>query len=253
MKLKDKVAIVTGSSRGIGKAIALGFAKEGAKVVIAARTEVENERMPGTIHKTAEMIRAMGGTALPVKCDLTIEQDIVDMVKKTLAEFGRIDILVNNAGIAYFRPAWEMPLKRWDIVLRINLTGAFVCAREVLPKMMEQKSGSIINISSIDATKTDSGFSGIAYGVSKAGLERFTKSLASEVGKYNIAVNSVRPRNGVDSEGFRAVAPPDIVAKADSSDRMVKVAIFLAGQDATRCTGMTATDEEYCNWHGIII
>ena len=126
MKLKDKVAIVTGSSRGIGKAIALGFAKEGAKIVVAARTEVENERMPGTIYKTAEMIKAMGGQALPVKCDVTIEQDIEDMAKKALAEFGRIDILVNNSGIAYFRPAWEMPSKRWDIVLRVNLTGAFL-------------------------------------------------------------------------------------------------------------------------------
>jgi len=144
MRLSGNVAVVTGSSRGIGKAIAVGLAREGADIVVASRTEIENERLPGTIYKTADEVRALGRRALPVRCDVTSEQSINDMVVKALAEFGRIDILVNNAGVAYPYPLVETPLKRWELMLKVNLTGAFLCIKAVLPKMIEQNSGSII-------------------------------------------------------------------------------------------------------------
>lgn len=249
-RLAGKVAIVTGSSRGIGKAVALGLAQEGASVVVCARSEFENEKLPGTIFKTADEIRALGQRALPVKCDISNEHDIEEMVKKALQEFGRIDILVNNVGIAVPQSILEMSLKRWELVLRINLTGAFLCSKAVLPGMIERKTGSIINISSIAATDRFTGFTGIAYGVSKAGLERFTWSLASEVGRYNIAVNALKPKEGVDTEGLRLVSS-ETSKKFDKPDRMVKVAIFLAAQTASQITGMVATDEEYCLWHGL--
>lgn len=127
MKLEGKVCIVTGSSRGIGKAIAVGFAREGASAVAAARTETETERLPGSIHKTAEEIRSLGGHVLAVRCDVTSEEEVEEMVRKTLEEFGRIDILVNNAAVAYYAPLLEMPFKRWDPVLRVNLKGTFLC------------------------------------------------------------------------------------------------------------------------------
>jgi len=104
VKLEGKVAIVTGSSRGIGKAIAQGFAREGASVVVAARTVVENEQLPGTIYKTAEEIKALGGQAIPIKCDITSDQSVNEMVKRTLDEFGHIDILINNAAVSYPNP-----------------------------------------------------------------------------------------------------------------------------------------------------
>jgi len=250
LKLSDKVAIVTGSSRGLGKAIAIGFAREGASVVIAARTGVEGP-IPGTIYKTAEEIKALGRRALPIKCDVTSEQSINDMVQKALAQFGRIDILVNNAGVAYYPPVLEIPLKRWELVIRVNLIGTFLCTKAVLPKMVEQRQGSIINISSVSATEKGSSVTGVAYGVSKAGIERFTWGLASEVGKYNIAVNALKPKGVVDTEGMRFMLPDEDQSQWVSPDRMVKAAIFLAAQDATGVTGTVAFDEEFCVWHGL--
>ena len=253
MKLQGKVAIVTGSSRGLGKAIAIGLATDGADVVVAARTEVENLQLPGTIYKTAEEIQALGHRALPIKCDVTKEQSVNDMVQKTLSEFGHVDILVNNAGVAFYYPIVETPLKHWELVLRVNLVGAFLCSKAVLPKMMEQKGGSIINISSLAADERvlSTVSTGVAYAVAKAGLDRFTWGLASEVGQYNIAVNAVKPAKVVDTEGMRFWMPDADKSQWESPERMVRCAIFLASQDANGVTGTVATDEELCTWHGL--
>ncbi len=253
MKLNGKVAIVTGSSRGIGKAIAIGFAKEGAKVVVAARTETDSEKSPGTIYKTADEIQVLGGSALPIKCDVTDEQNVNDVVQKALSEFGQVDILVNNAGVAFPYPIVETPLKRWELVLKVNLIGAFICSKAVLPKMIEQGSGSIINISSLAADERVLGTvpTGVAYAVAKAGLDRFTWGLAEEVGRYNIAVNALKPAGVVNTEGMRLWQPGADKSKWESPEKMVKCAIFLAGQDAKGVTGAIATDEELCIWHGL--
>lgn len=252
MKLKDKVAIITGSSRGLGKILALAFAREGARVVVTARTEVESGKLPGTIYQTAEAIQAEGGYALPIKCDVTSEENINEMVKRTLNELGRVDILVNNSGIAVTQSTLDITLKRWELALSINLTGAFLCSKAVLPGMIEQKSGSIINITSVASIRRTPEFTGIIYGVSKAGLDRFTTSLAAEVGKYNIAVNALRPVEGIETEGLKAQSKGETSERWDTPDKFIKAAIFLAGQTAAGVTGMVANDEEYCLWHGLI-
>jgi citronellol/citronellal dehydrogenase len=251
LELKDKVSIITGSSRGLGKILALNFAREGARVVVAARTEVEKESLPGTIYKTAEAIKAEGGYALPVKCDVTSEESVGETVKKVLDELGRIDILVNNAGTAFPRTIMETPLRRWELVLKVNLTGAFLCSKAVLPGMMERKSGSIINITSIDAMARSSGFAGAAYGVSKAALERLTWSLAAEAGKFNIAVNGLKPREGIETEGLLAVSGGAGKERWEPPEKFIRAAIFLAKQDASGVTGTIASDEEYYLWHGL--
>ena len=126
LSLKNKVAIVTGGSRGLGKAIAMGLSKEGARVVVAARTEVEKSGLPGTIHQTVEELKASGGEALAVKCDVTNEESVNLMVEKTIEQFGHIDVLVNNAGVAFYYPILETPVKRWELVIKVNLVGAFL-------------------------------------------------------------------------------------------------------------------------------
>jgi NAD(P)-dependent dehydrogenase (short-subunit alcohol dehydrogenase family) len=251
VRLNGKVAIVTGASRGLGKAIAIGFAKEGANVVVAARTELESKELPGTINQTANEIKALGGEALPIRCDVTNEQSVNEMVQKTQDKFGHIDVLVNNAGVAFYRPVLETFLKRWELVIRVNLTGAFVCSKAVLPQMIKQNSGSIINISSLAADERDEGTvpTGLAYAVSKAGLDRFTWGLATEVGKHNIAVNTVKPYAVVDTDGMRFWQPDADKSMWQSSDMMVKAAIFLASQDSKGTTGVVATDREICTWH----
>lgn len=246
MNLDGKIAIVTGGSRGIGKAMAMGLAQSGAVVVVAARTDVETPAMRGTIDMTARQIRETGGEAIAVRCDVTDEKQVGEMVSKATDRFGRVDVLVNNSGIAFPARAWEMPLKRWELVLRVNLTGAFLCARAVLPGMMERRSGSIINISSIQATGRGSVDTGIAYGVSKAALERFSTGLADEMAPYNVAVNCLKPRGAVDTEGMRYLHASADKSRWDPPDMMIRACVFLAGQNGDGVTGLVATDEEIC-------
>lgn len=253
MKLEGKVAIVTGASRGIGKAIAIGFAREGADIIIAARTEVERKEIPGTIYATAEEIHSLGRRVLPVRCDITNEQDVEALVNKVLDELGRVDILVNNAGIAYPSPILEIPVKRWDIVMSVNVRGTFLCTKAVLPKMVEQGSGNILNITSNAANRKIKSPTGAVYCVSKAAIDAFTWQLAAELGEYNIAVNALKPRGAIATEGMQARNPDqEWWSQWDSPDLMVKAAIFLAVQDASGITGVVATDEEICSWHGLL-
>ena len=254
MKLQGKVAIVTGASRGLGKAMAVGLAAQGAEVVVVARTETEKEHLPGTIHQTAEEIRALGRRALAVRCDVGNEQDVEEMVRRTVQELGRIDVLVNNAGIAIYAPIMELPLRRWELVLRVNLTGTFLCSRAVLPHMVAQRRGSIINLSSVegDLRARSTLRTGVVYGVTKHAIERFTYGLAAEVGQYNIAVNCLKPKWAVDTEGMRYLNPDSDRRGWDTADMMVKAAVFLACQDASGVTGIVATDEELCQWHALI-
>jgi citronellol/citronellal dehydrogenase len=253
MKLKDKVAIVTGSSRGIGKAIAIDFAKEGAAVVIAARTETEQEKLPGTIYTTADEIRAFGGMTLPVRCDVADEQSVEEMVKKTLDEFGKINILVNNAAIGYYRSFMETPIRHLDLAFRVNLRGPFLCIKSILPEMIKQKSGSIINISSSAADEIYSRIkrpeeprrrTGIIYGATKAALDRLTCGLAAEVVEYNIAVNALKPSAPTYSEGLAMWNPDAVGLFRSPHEFMTKAAIFLATQDSKGLTGGVFFDEE---------
>lgn len=260
MRLEGRVAIVTGSSRGIGKAIAVDFAREGAKVVVAARTEVA-DRLAGTIYDTVEEIKGLGQEAIAVKCDVSSEEDVRAMVNKALQEFGQIDVLVNNAGLGSYRLIKETTAQHWDLVMRVNLRGPFLCIKEVLPTMMERRKGSIINISSAAAQEVFSRvprpdgvqrLTGCAYGASKAALERFTIGLAEEVRGYNIAVNALKPSRPIYSPGV-ASWNPDVGDKAYVSPHlfMTKAAIFLAAQDASSITGGLFFDEELCQKYGL--
>jgi len=245
-KLKGKVAIVTGASRGIGKAACFGLAREGANIVVAARTETAT-KLPGTIHQTAEEIRALGVKALAVRTDVSDEASVEQMVGKTLDEFGRIDILVNNAAVAWYPPLWETPTKRWDLVIGVNLRGTFLCTKAVLPALMKQKSGSIINISSRGADIGRGTLTGIAYGSTKAAIERFSNVLGQDIKPYNIAVNSIKPRAAVATEGMIFNNPGRDYSSWDKPDDfMVKAIVFLAGQDASGVTAEVLIDDELC-------
>ncbi len=252
--MRNKIAIVTGASRGIGKAIALGFAREGATVVVAARSEsAPSDRLPGSIHETVAEIERLGGRGLAVRCDVTDEAGVAAAVGKTLETYGRVDVLVNNAAIDFPLPVADMPLKRWDIVMRVNATGPFLCAKAVLPAMIAQGRGSIINISSQAATERGDktvDYSA-AYAASKAALDRFTWALAAEVGRHNIAVNGLKPAGVVDTEGMRLWVPEEERHGWTSAAAMVTCAVFLAKQDAQGVTGMVDIDDEYIRRYGL--
>src|SRR5262249_28524175 len=146
-KLNGKVAIVAGSSRGIGKAIAKGFSREGARVAVVARTTATG-RIPGTINQTAEEIGAEGGVALPVRCDITQEADVEAMVRQVQKELGPVDILCNSAAVNPSMPLVEVTFKRWELIFRVNVHGAFLLSRAVIPEMTQRRSGNIIHLTS---------------------------------------------------------------------------------------------------------
>ena len=249
MKLKGKVAIVTGGSRGIGKQICLTFAKEGASIVVAARTEKEGQaRLPGTIHQTVEEIGRIGGRAIAVRTDITVDEDVERMAQRTLAEFGRIDILVNNAAANLNAKIIDLPIKRWDLMMRVNLRGNFICAKAVLPTMIEQKSGNIIGITSI-AAKRMAPPGEVCYSITKSGIELFCWGLAQEVKEHNIAVNDLYPTGGVTTDGFKHVfrktkLDDDILKHMKSPEQIAEAALWIAQQNAGTFTGRSVNDDE---------
>jgi len=184
MSFKDQVVIVTGSSRGIGKEIALAFAREGASVVLSGRNEQALTPVAADVEKA-------GGKALVCATDVSETQSAQNLIDQTLQKFGRIDILVNNAGITRDNILLRLNEDDWDTVIDINLKGAFNCAKAVAKPMMKQRIGCIINITSVVGQMGNAGQSN--YAASKAGLIGFTKSLAKELASRNIRVNAVAP------------------------------------------------------------
>jgi len=207
-KLDDKVAIVTGASRGIGKATSLLFAKEGAKVVCAARTMNEGEHMlEGSLGSTVAEIKKAKGIALPVVTDVSDEESCMTLVETTKKEFGPVDVLVNDAALSYFIPIKDYPTKRWVRAFSVNVHGPFMLSKLVLPDMIARHRGAIVNVSSGAAIGPGRGpyqtigGGGTMYGATKAALERFSQGLAEEVYQYGITVACVSPSLVVPTPG----------------------------------------------------
>ncbi len=192
MKIEKKVAIVTGASRGIGRAIALKLAERRCNVVV---NYLKNKEKTLDVVK---FVKKHGAEGLAVKADVSKFNEVKEMVEKTIEKFGRIDVLVNNAGVISKKYSIaEIDEEEWDRVLNINLKGTFNCCKAVVPYMIEQRVGKIVNISSIAGRM--GGMVGVHYAASKAGVLGLTYALASELAKYNITVNAVAP-NAVDTE-----------------------------------------------------
>jgi NAD(P)-dependent dehydrogenase (short-subunit alcohol dehydrogenase family) len=185
LRLKNKVALVTGGGRGIGKAISLAYAREGAKIAICARMGAE-------LQETAKDIRKLGGKCLETVCDVSQEESVASIVKELEKGFGAVDVLVNNAGVLTRpTPIAELEIRKWDHTIAVNLRGSFLMTRAVLPLMTCLKGSSIINISSMIGCGVYANFS--AYTASKWGIEGLTQTLAAELRSSGIRVNSVDP------------------------------------------------------------
>lgn len=232
--LEGKVAIVTGASRGLGKAMALELARAGASVAVAARTVEEGRSpLPGTIHETVDEIEKLGGNSMAVRCDVTREDDVEELIKVVTDHFGRVDIMINNAGITTPEPFLKLSAKKWDLVMSVNLRGTFLCTKAVLPQMVEQRRGHVINLSSVLAKTIKYS---IAYGVSKAALERFTLGLAKEMKKHNVAVNSLCPDFTV-TEAVTTFLKDVDTTGWQNPEMWGKYAVMVAAQDAGSLTG----------------
>jgi 3-oxoacyl-[acyl-carrier protein] reductase len=224
MRLKDKVALITGGGRGIGKAIAVAYAREGARLARCARTAPELEQ-------TRDEVRALKAECSVWPCDVSLEEPVKDLIAKIKQEFGRIDVLVNNAGVMTRPvPITELEVKKWDYTIAVNLRGPFLITQAALPMMLKQKSGSIINVSSSIGREAYANF--IAYAASKWGLEGFTQTLAAEVGSSRIRVNSVAPGYvATKITGYRGTSPESVT----------DVFVYLASDESKNITGKMLT------------
>ena len=239
-KLEGKVAIITGASRGVGEYMALEFAKEGCNVAVAARTEAEGQsRLEGTIADTARELEALGVRALAVRCDVTDDAEIEAMVARTMQEFGRIDILVNNAGIMAPARLVDMPVKRWDLMWRVNVRGAIACSKAVLPHMIAQHDGVIFNISSIAGDQGGAG--NIAYKLTKHALRQLAEGLANEEREHNIRVFALSPLGWVPTPGtlfYRLdETMPEVGPMLERPEAMGQAAIYLCGEEGKALSG----------------
>ena len=206
MDLKGKTAIVTGAAQGIGKVIALGLAKSGADIAVSDINE-------DSLSSAVKEIEALGRKAIAVKMDVSSLKDCEEMVKKTIDAFGKVDILINNAGITRDTVLLRMKEEQWDQVIQVNLKGTFNCTKAVIRGMFKQKSGKIINISSVTGAMGNAGQAN--YSASKAAVMGFTKSIAREYAHCGITVNAVAP-------GFIKTAMTDAIPEKDR-DAMISI------------------------------
>ena len=243
MQMEGMVAIVTGASRGLGRAIAKAYAKEGARVVVTGRPHSPTG-LPGTAEQTAHDIQRAGGEALAVPCDVTEEDQVKSMAQQVIDRYGKIDVLVNNAGIMIpSEPFLDIGPDRWDELWAVNVRGPYLTCRYVIPIMMRQRRGSIVNIGSRAADVPRNG--GTAYSSSKAALHMFSLCLAEELREYNIAVNVLSP-GALKSEGSSVIP----WAQHDWHERVEPEecgpsAVFLALQTAETLTGQVKLRAEF--------
>ena len=239
MKLENRTAIVTGSRRGIGRAIVLALAKEGANVVVSDISQEDCQ-------KVVNEIKGLAGKGLALKCDVTSRDDVEVMVKRTVAEFGRLDILVNNAGIIAFKPFLELTDEDWDSTINVNLKGQFLCAQVAAREMIKNKWGRIINIASISSGGCGIAFPLIAhYTASKGGIVALTEALALELTPQGINVNAICP-GAINTDMAKGVKESGQLeqlllripkSRLGEPEDIANLAVFLASEESNYISG----------------
>jgi citronellol/citronellal dehydrogenase len=245
---KGRVAIITGASRGIGRAIAMGLAREGCNIVIAAKSIESTEKLPGSIYTVAKEVEALGAQALPLQVDVREGDQIDAMVAQTMSRFGRVDILINNAGALWWQPMLETPAKRFDLVMDVNARASFMACRAVLPHMIERRWGHIINMSPPIDLKIVPGK--IAYCISKFGMTLISHGLAEEVRGSNVAVNALWPVTVIESQASInwKLGTPEMWRKPDI---LVDCVLKLVVKDKLEVTGQALLDEDFLRSEGV--
>lgn len=239
MSLKNKVLFITGASRGIGLAIALKAAKDGAKIAVAAKTVTAHDKLPGTIHTAVDAIKEAGGEAIAIACDVRDEEQIKNAIAKTVEAFGGIDIVVNNAGAIQLTDTENTDMKRFDLMQSVNARAVYMTVKHALPHLKQSANPHILNLSPPLNLDADWFAPHLAYTLSKYGMSMCTLGMAREFRKQKIAVNSLWPETAIDTsairnilgdvqESFAAARTPDIVADA---------AYWIFNQPSDACTG----------------
>lgn len=239
--LNGRVAIVTGASRGIGKALAIRLAEEGADVAIAAKSEQSTGKLPGSIHETADAIRALGRRSIAIPTDVRDENAIRNMVDRTVAELGRLDILVNNAGAIWTRPILDTPPKRFDLMVGVNVRAAYIACYYALPHMVQQKWGHILNMCPRLSVTPSPGK--VGYMISKLGMARLAIGLAAEHKKDNVAANTLWPRTIIESQASINLGMADR-SQWRTPEIICDASLAIFAQEPCTSTGREWIDED---------
>lgn len=252
MQFKNKTVIITGASRGIGKAIGLRLAKEGANIVIASKSVEENPKLGGTIFSAAAEMEAVGGGALAVQCDIRFEEQVQNVVDKTVEKFGGIDILVNNASAINLTPTEQTEPKRYDLMYDINVRGTFMMSRACIPFLKKATNAHILNLSPPINMDLKWFQNHLAYTISKYDMSMIALGLSAELKKYNIAANALWPRTTIATAAVNNLLGGEMLMKMSrTTDIIADAAFYILSKPSTTCTGNTFIDEEVLAAEGI--
>ena len=254
MSLQGKRIFITGGSRGIGLAIALRAARDGASVAIAAKTAEPNPKLPGTIYSAAEEIKAAGGTALPIQCDLRDETQIAAAVAQAAAKFGGIDILINNASAINLTRTAETPAKRFDLMFDVNVRGTFLTSQAAIPFLRDSaeagRNPHILNLSPPLSMKPKWFKNHVAYTMAKYGMSMCVLGMSEEFKRDGIAVNALWPRTAIDTAALQMIPGVDTAA-CRTPEILSDSAYIILNRNSKECTGNFFVDDEVLASEGI--
>lgn len=253
MSFQNKTVFITGASRGIGKAIALKLAKEGANIVIAAKSIQENPKLGGTIFSAAEEVEAAGGKALPVQCDVRFEEQIQQAVESAVKTFGGIDILINNASAISLSKIEQTESKAFALMHDINVKGTFFVSKACIPYLKNGNNAHILNLSPPINLDRKWFTNHVAYTMSKYNMTMIALGLSGELKKYNIAANTLWPKTTIATAAVRnLLGGENLIKMSRSTEIIADAAFYILSKPSTECTGNCFIDEEVLASEGIV-
>eukprot|EP01100_Stratorugosa_tubuloviscum_P015260 TRINITY_DN864_c0_g1_i1.p1 TRINITY_DN864_c0_g1~~TRINITY_DN864_c0_g1_i1.p1 ORF type:complete len:304 (-),score=153.08 TRINITY_DN864_c0_g1_i1:57-929(-) len=253
--LKGKTILITGASRGIGKAIGLRAARDGANIVIVAKTSTPHPQLPGTIFSVAAEIESIGGNALAIQCDIRKEEEIEVVVQKTVEKFGGIDILINNASAIWLKGTQETPMKRFDLMHQINCRGTYAVTRACLPFLKisatNNRNPHILNISPPLNMKARWFKDHVAYTMAKYSMSMYVLGMSAEFECDGIAVNALWPRTGIATAAIEWIAGSETLSSCRKPEIMADAAHIILSRNSKSCTGNFFIDDQVLASEGI--
>jgi len=252
MSFQNKTVLITGASRGIGKAIGLRLAREGANIVIASKSVEENPKLGGTIYSAAEEMEKAGGKALAVQCDIRFEDQVQNVIDKAVATFGGIDILINNASAINLNSTEQVEPKRYDLMFDINVRGTFMVSKACIPHLKKGTNAHILNLSPPINMDMKWFSKHLAYTMSKYDMTMIALGLAAELKKYNIAANTLWPKTTIATAAVQNLLGGEMLMKMSRTpDIIAESAFYILSKSSTECTGNSFIDEDVMAKEGI--
>jgi citronellol/citronellal dehydrogenase len=249
--LRGKTVFITGASRGIGKAIGVAAAREGANVVVAAKSDAPNPKLPGTIHDAAREIEAAGGRALAVRCDIRDDAQIAAAVAAAVERFGGIDVLVNNASAIFLAGTVETPMKRFDLMHQVNVRGTYACSQACIPHLERSANPHVLNLAPPLAMGPRWFAPHLAYTMAKYGMSMCVLGMAEELRDRGIAVNALWPRTIIATAALNVLGGDALARHGRTPEIVADAALAIFGRESRSCTGNFFLDEEVLRAEGV--